>query len=76
MGEIAQHACTMRGVDHFRMELGAVITPLWICDHGIGRARRARDDTEPSWHLGDMVAMAHPDFLAFAKEETIEEMIV
>ena len=65
----------MRRVHDFGMELRAVEAALGICDHGVRRAGRFRDHREARRHFGDVVAMAHPDLLLLALEQSVEERV-
>ena len=73
--EVAQQFCAVGRMHDFRMELRAVEAPGGIGDHGVGRTRRFRDDSEARRHFGDVVPVAHPDLFFFAFKQAIEERV-
>ncbi len=61
LDEVLQHAGTLTGVGHFRVELHAVEALGFVGHGGVGAGRGLGDGGEAGGDLGDLVAVAHPD---------------
>ena len=59
--EVLQHARSLTGVRHFRVELHAVETAGFVGHGGMGAARRRRGGDKAFRDRGNLVTMAHPD---------------
>ncbi len=64
--EIRQQPGAIGRVDHFGVELRAVILPRFVRDNRERRAVADCDDFKAGCKLGHLVAMAHPHLVAFA----------
>ena len=64
--EIADQFGAVGRVHHFGVEHQAVIFALLVLDHRERRVRRDAGHRKTRRHLGDAVAMAHPDRMLFA----------
>ena len=64
--EIADQLGAVGRMHHFGVEHQPVIFALLVLDHGERRIRRGAGDDEARRHLGDAVAMAHPDLMLLA----------
>ena len=53
-------------MDHFGVELDAIILPRFVGDEGIRRAIAGRDDFKAGRKACDLVAMAHPHLMRLA----------
>ncbi len=66
MDEVGDKLAAVGRVDHLGVELGAVEPALFVGDDREGRAVADGDDLEAGRKSGDLVAVAHPDLVAFA----------
>ena len=64
--EIADQLGAVRRVHHLGVEHQPVIFALLVLDHRERRIRRCAGDGKARRHLGDAVAMAHPDRMLLA----------
>ena len=65
--EIGDQLAAIGGVDHFGVELGAVIFAFIIGDHGKWRAIGHRDNAKAGGKARDFVAVAHPHLVPVAQ---------